>query len=177
MKLSKEDLKGIVKECLVEILSEGLNGSGNITENRVIQRQMHQQPAAARQSPQLSGRSMAQSTQQARTSVYDKLAFAPSRDQIQNAAPANRKINPLSMVKDITSDPIMAGILAETASSGQHMHMGDHTSRSGQLSHEEQVMSAGDAAARKMMMSDPTDLFGPSASKWSSLAFADPIRK
>ncbi len=177
MKLSKEDLKGIVKECLVEILSEGLNGSGNIVENRTSQRQMRQQPAATRQVSQISGKSTTQASQQARTSVYDKLAFAPSREQIQNAAPASRKINPLSMVKDITSDPIMAGILAETASSGQYMHMGENTSRSSQPSHEEQVMSAGDTAARKMMMSDPTDLFGESASKWSALAFADPLRK
>jgi hypothetical protein len=177
MKLSKEDLKGIVKECLVEILSEGLGGSSNIVESRSNYQQPRQQAPAQRQTPQIAGRASAQSTQQARPSIYDKLAFTPPRDQVQRSAPTTKKINPLSMVKDITSDPIMAGILAETASSGQHMYMGESNSRNSQPSHEEQVMSAGDAAARKMMMSDPTDLFGDSASKWSSLAFADPIRK
>ena len=138
---------------------------------------MRQQAPTQRQVPQLAGRAGAQQTQQTRSSVYDKVAFAPSREQVQRAAPVAKKINPLSMVNDITSDPIMAGILAETASSGQHMHMGENTGRNAQPSHEEQVMSAGDAAARKMMMSDPTDLFGESASMWSTLAFSSPTRK
>ena len=173
MKLSKEDLKGIVKECLVEILSEGLGGGGSLVESRQVQRQA---PAAQAPARNLSGRAGAAPQQQPRQSVYDKLAFAPTREQVQRAAPAAKKINPLSMVKDITSDPIMAGILAETAS-GQHMHMGESNNRNAQPSHEEQVMSAGDAAARKMMMSDPTDLFGESASMWSTLAFSEKIRK
>lgn len=174
MKLSKEDLKGIVKECLVEILSEGLGGGGSLVESRQVQRQA---PSAQSPARNLSGRTVAAPQQQPRQSVYDKLAFAPTREQVQRAAPATKKINPLSMVKDITSDPIMAGILAETAASGQHMHMGENNSRNAQPSHEEQVMSAGDAAARKMMMSDPTDLFGESASMWSALAFSEKIRK
>jgi len=174
MKLSKEDLKGIVKECLVEILSEGLGGGGSLVESRQVQRQA---PTAQSTARNLSGRTVSVPQQQPRQSVYDKLAFAPTREQVQRAAPASKKINPLSMVKDITSDPIMAGILAETASSGQHMNMGESNSRNGQPSHEEQVMSSGDAAARKMMMSDPTDLFGESVSMWSTLAFSDKIRK
>lgn len=177
MKLSKEDLKGIVKECLVEILSEGLGGSSSIVENRIPQRQVRQQVPEQRHMSQLSGRAGSQPTQQARSSVYDKLAFAPSREQVERASPASKKINPLSMVKDITSDPVMAGILAETATSGQHMHMGENTGKNTQPSHEEQVMSAGDAAARKMLLSDPTELFGESASMWSALAFPDRTRK
>jgi hypothetical protein len=174
MKLSKEDLKGIVKECLVEILSEGLGGGGSLVESRQVQRQA---PAAQSTARNLSGRTSSAPQQHQRQSVYDKLAFAPTREQVQRAAPAVKKINPLSMVKDITSDPIMAGILAETASSGQHMNMGESSGRNGQPSHEEQVMTSGDAAARKMMMSDPTDLFGDSVSMWSELAFSDKIRK
>jgi hypothetical protein len=174
MKLSKEDLKGIVKECLVEILSEGLGGGRGLVESRQVQRQA---PAAQAPMRNLSGRAGAVPQQQPRQSVYDKLAFTPTREQVQRAAPAAKKINPLSMVNDITSDPIMAGILAETASSGQHMHMGESTNTNAQPSHEEQIMSAGDAAARKMLMSDPTELFGESVSMWSALAFPDKTRK
>jgi hypothetical protein len=171
MKLSKEDLKGIVKECLVEILSEGLAGSSSsINESRNMQRVTHSASPAQRQ---VAGRAATTPVQQQRTTVYDKLAFTPSREQIQKVEPIAKKINPLSMVKDITTDPVMASILAETAASGQHMNMGERD----RPSHDDQIMTAGDAAAKKMMMSDPTELFSESASMWSALAFSEPLRK
>jgi hypothetical protein len=173
MKLSKDDLKEIVKECLVEILSEGLNGNKSIVENRSLR----SAPTQAHQVSQaLAGRSTSTASSQQRTSVYDKMSFIPQKEQVQKVASTQKKFNPLSMVKDITSDPILAGILSETASSGQYLNM-DERSSSTQATHEAQVMTSGDAAARKMLLSDPTDLFGESASKWSKLAFADSIRK
>lgn len=173
MKLSKDDLKEIVKECLVEILSEGLNGNKNIVESSSARSVPVQQ--TRQQAPTLAGRSTAPAAQQQRSSMYDKMSFIPQKDQVQKTA-AQKKINPLSMVRDITSDPVLAGVLAETASSGQHLHMGERSSNA-QPSHEEQVMSSGDTAARKMMMSDPAELFGESANKWSALAFSEPLRK
>lgn len=174
MKLSKDDLKEIVKECLVEILSEGLSSNKSITENRSVRNVASQQVRSA--TPSLAGRTSAPAAQQQRSSMYDKMSFIPQKDQVQKAATAQKKINPLSMVKDITSDPVLAGVLAETASSGQHLNMGERSTNS-QPSHEEQVMTSGDAAARKMMMSDPTELFGESAGMWSTLAFSSPGRK
>jgi hypothetical protein len=53
----------------------------------------------------------------------------------------------------------------------------NESSTNAQPSHEAQVMSSGDAAARKMLMSDPTELFGESANMWSTLAFSSPGRK
>jgi len=174
MKLSKDDLKEIVKECLVEILSEGLASSKSIVENRSARstRQVSQHQAT----PGLTGRAAAPAAQQQRTSMYDKMSFIPQKDQVQRAA-TQKKINPLSMVKDITSDPVLAGVLAETASSGQHLSMNESNTSNSQPSHEEQVMSSGDAAARKMLMSDPTELFGDSVGMWSTLAFSSPGRK
>lgn len=173
MKLSKDDLKEIVKECLVEILSEGLNGNKNIVESRLPRSAVTQQTRQT--TPALAGRSTAPAAQQQRSSMYDKMSFIPQKDQVQKAT-SQKKINPLSMVRDITSDPILAGVLAETASSGQHLHMGERTTNV-QPSHEEQVMTSGDAAAKKMMMSDPTELFGESANMWSTLAFSGAPRK
>ncbi len=173
MKLSKDDLKEIVKECLVEILSEGLNGNKNIVESRSSRPAVAQQTRQA--APALAGRATAPAAQQQRSSMYDKMSFIPQKDQVQKAT-SQKKINPLSMVRDITSDPILAGVLAETASSGQHLHMGERSSNA-QPSHEEQVMTSGDAAAKKMMMSDPTELFGESANMWSTLAFSGAPRK
>ena len=173
MKLSKDDLKEIVKECLVEILGEGLNGNKSIVENRSLR----SAPQQTRQEPQaLAGRSTSTANSQQRTSVYDKMSFIPQKEQVQKVASAQKKFNPLNMVKDITSDPILAGILSETASSGQYLNM-DERSSSTQATHESQIMSSGDAAARKMLLSYPADLFGESASKWSQLAFSDSIRK
>lgn len=173
MKLSKDDLKEIVKECLVEILSEGLNGNKSIVENRT--QRAATSPQGRSMTPALAGRTAAPAVQQQRSSMYDKMSFIPQKEQVQRAT-TQKKINPLSMVKDITSDPILAGVLAETASSGQHLHMGERSTNA-QPSHEEQVMSSGDAAARKMMMSDPTELFGESANMWSALAFSESVRK
>ena len=170
MKLSKDDLKEIVKECLVEILSEGLSGNKSLSESRTARNNTIQQ---TRQSvPALSGRAAAPAAQQQRSSMYDKMSFMPQKEQVQKAA-AQKKINPLSMVKDLTSDPVLAGVLAETASSGQYLNMGERE----RPTHDDQVMSGGDAAARMMLQADPTDMFGESANKWSALAFADPIRK
>lgn len=174
MKLSKDDLKEIVKECLVEILSEGLSSSKNITESRQSRGNVQQQTRVPNST--LAGRTSAPAVQQQRSSMYDKMSFIPQKDQVQRAS-TQKKINPLSMVKDITSDPILAGVLAETASSGQHLSMNESSTSNAQLSHEEQVMSSGDAAARKMLMSDPTDLFGDSVGMWSTLAFSSPGRK
>lgn len=175
MKLSKDDLKEIVKECLVEILSEGLNSNKNISENRSIRSVPVQQ--ARVNSSQLSGKSASSAATQQRSSAYDKMSFMPQKDQVQRAAVAQKKVNPLSMMKDITSDPVLAGVLAETAASGQHLNMNESNTSNSHPSHEEQVMSSGDAAARKMLMSDPSELFGDSASMWSTLAFSSPGRK
>lgn len=174
MKLSKDDLKEIVKECLVEILSEGLSSTKNITESRQPRGNVQQQARVPNSA--LAGKTSAPAVQQQRSSMYDKMSFIPQKDQVQRAA-TQKKINPLSMVKDITSDPVLAGVLAETASSGQHLSMNESSTSNAQPSHEEQVMSSGDAAARKMLMSDPTELFGDSVSMWSTLAFSSPGRK
>ncbi|MCQ6468244.1 hypothetical protein NPN14_23755, partial [Vibrio parahaemolyticus] len=89
MKLTKDDLKGIVKECLVEILSEGI-GSTQLNETRTVS-QMRSTPPRPVQS--ISGRSVAQQQQAPRQSIHDKISFTPTRDQIQKASNATKKIN------------------------------------------------------------------------------------
>ena len=155
MKLTKDDLKGIVKECLVEILSEGI-GSTQLNETRTVS-QMRSTPPRPVQS--ISGRSVAQQQQAPRQSIHDKISFTPTRDQIQKASNATKKINPLSFVGDITSDPIMAGVLADTAAKGQHMSMNENARGP---SYEDQVMTSGDQAAKMMLGADPMDIFGES---------------
>lgn len=170
MKLTKEDLKGIVKECLVEILAEGI-GAAPLNESR-MSGQVRTTPPRPVQN--MSGRAATQQQQVPRQTIHDKISFAPSRDQIQKSSQVTKKINPLRFMGDITSDPIMAGVLADTAEKGQHMTMNE--SNRGP-SHEDQVMSSGDQAAKMMLGADPMDIFGESSSMWATLAFSEKIQK
>jgi hypothetical protein len=98
----------------------------------------------------------------------------PNRDQLQKSTQVSKKINPLSFVGDITSDPIMAGVLADTAQSGRHTTMNE-SSRG--PTYEDQVMSSGDQAAKMMLNADPMDVFGDSSSMWATLAFSEKVQK
>lgn len=93
MKISKTLLKNLIKECLVEILSEGLSPSspgGFLQEH------------AAKQTPQLPRRQPTRPSQR---------QFDPSLD-----TPVNPAVT--QAVKDLSSgvkDPTMASIFADTA--------------------------------------------------------------
>lgn len=170
MKLNKEQLKDIVKECLVEILSEGI-GAAPLNESRAVS-QIRTTPA--RPTSAITGRATTQSQQVPRQSIHDKISFVPNRDQLQKSTQVSKKINPLSFVGDITSDPIMAGVLADTAQSGRHTTMNE-SSRG--PTYEDQVMSSGDHAAKMMLNADPMDVFGDSSSMWATLAFSEKVQK
>ena len=85
-KLTKNQLKSIVKECLVEILSEGLASSGDImveAPSRSTTRSNRAAPAKAKRNPALD------------QTKFNKAAHARAAS--------------------ITNDPIMQSILADTA--------------------------------------------------------------
>ena len=91
-KFSRNDLKDLVKECLVEILQEGINES--------IAR-----PAPARR--------VAESREvvpPART-IRDKINFLPKNDNSPQRSVSNRH-----NIAGITDDPVMRDILSDTAS-------------------------------------------------------------
>lgn len=156
MKMSRQDLKNLVKECLVEILSEGLTETRkSINENRQLSQA--RQPA-----PPMSVNR--------KQTIADKISFLPPKSEIRQAAPAQRQPDHQAMARSITADPVMADIFADTARSGVHNQMNESSTGA---SHEQMIASAGDAAAKAMLRSDPTDIFGESAGKWASLAFAD----
>jgi hypothetical protein len=154
MKLSRDDLKNIVKECLVEILSEGLVGaSQQINERRTYE--SHEKVPTKQQS-----------YQNPRATVADKISFLP---KAQNAPKQESpKVNK-SAIKAATSDPLLQEMLADTALRGTPIV---EDSRRGPT-HEVMIASQGDAAAKAMLRSDPEDVFGDSASKWAVLAFSE----
>jgi len=149
MKLSRDDLKSIVKECLVEILSEGLTSTTQtINESRrsaIPQQAQQPLPMHPRQT------------------VADKIAFLPKnghqKQQIDKSA-----------IKAATSDPLLQEMLADTAARGTPII---EESKVSQSRNEIAIAAHGDVAAKTMLRSDPTDIFGDSASKWATLAFAE----
>lgn len=154
MKMSRQDLKNLVKECLVEILSEGLVGTAqSINENR------RQAPVQNQQITPVNRKSL----------IADKISFLPTKSEIKQAqspAPPSHR----ALANSLTSDPVLADIFADTARTGMHKKMNES---SGGANHEQMVASSGDAAARAMLQSDPIDIFGDSAGKWAALAFSE----
>lgn len=159
MKMTRQELKGIVKECLVEILSEGLvSTQKTISESK----QQRVQKASTVES---------QPARAQRPNTADKISFLPSREQMKRAAPPVVETHQ-ALARSLTSDPVLADIFADTARSGAHRQISESASR---VDHESMVANAGDAAARAMLVSDPTDVFADSAGKWAALAFAEKI--
>jgi hypothetical protein len=153
MKLSREDLKGIVKECLVEILSEGLTQSSTqINENRVS----------------LKSTMQTQQKQVPRASVTDKISFLPKSTESVNSP--RRTTVDKHVIRAATSDPVLQEMLADTAVRGTPIL---DESKVSSTMHESAIAVQGDIAAKHMLRSDPTDLFGEASTKWATLAFAE----
>jgi hypothetical protein len=159
MKMTRQDLKGLVKECLVEILSEGLvETQRTLTEARQVA------------TPKLSGSEQHNATAaRPRTSTADKISFLPKKEEMRRATTPD---NSHHLARSLTSDPVLADIFADTARSGAHRQMNESSAG---VRHEQMVATAGDKAAKMMLQSDPTDVFGDAAGKWASLAFAEKI--
>ena len=132
-KLLRSELKTIVKECLVEILSEGLASSEKTISESVI----------------------------------SKKTLPPRRKALDNISyNKKKKIKKTVLNSNITSDPILNEMLADTAvSTLQEQHAAERKSGSN-------VQVAGDAAAKLVAESNVEDLFGESSTKWASLAFS-----
>lgn len=166
MKMTRKDLKNLVKECLVEILAEGLS------ETQSTLNESRQTRASA-----LSGTSSSSGVNPVhspRKTIADKISFLPERSEIRHGSSSSASgPSSAALASSLTADPIMADIFADTARSGAHRSMNE--SAAGRVDHEQMIAGAGDAAAKTMLRSDPTDVFSDSAGKWAALAFAEKI--
>ena len=147
-KLTKNDLKGIVKECLLEILAEGLGA-----------------PAKAKKS--LSPK------QKLRRALNEKKNRRLGSDTEFNEESENLTANPgfdskiMQTVKSATNDPILAEILADTAQTTLQEQLSADSKKGLQS-----VGQHGDQAAKIAESASPDELFGEEvAGKWASLAF------
>lgn len=164
MKVDKELFKSIVKECLVEILSEGLSPKTETqrdltesTERRV-----------KRSIPEMDQiKEVHQKNLQTRGSYLDQVSFG-SKAKTKNTEPSVDKTK--SLVSRVTNDPIMREIFADTAASTLREQQ-ETQGRS------QPPSKPADDAARIVASSDPTELFGGASEKWASLAFSPKINR
>jgi len=170
---SKTALKHIVKECLIEILAEGLIGNkqATINESRELRGTMQEsydrlpskrisehvinQPAQVTKS---------RNTSQRRPSYLDSIKIGV------DASSGEEQQHVQKRVQKITNDPIMSDILADTAMTTLREQ------KEGSRPSGPTVMASGDKAAKIVDQSSPEDLFGGQANKWADLAFAPSIR-
>jgi hypothetical protein len=152
----------------VEIFEESFFGSGEILSESRSRRQ--QRPLQKRSVAQSRPRSSSNQTQHiGRRSSLDTISYNQDSQQTVKNESFDRKVN--NITNKLTSDPVMAEIFKDTASSTLQKQSSADSARHRGPS----VLSGGDAAALMAHNSDPTELFSESASKWATLAFADPV--
>lgn len=146
-KISRNALKGLVKECLVEILNEGMGNKHT-----------------AQASMESSRYPIKESRSQSRKRNPAKRSASLDNVSYNSAAADERK---KEAVDALTEDPLMASIFADTHNTTM-MSQGE-----GRGSMNESVALQGDMAARAMSQNDPSDVFGDAASNWAHLAFSE----
>jgi len=153
-KMRKSQLKEIVKECLVEILSEGLSSNSQaadiltskMSSKKVNEGLAHSKKPAVR-----------------RKTALDSISYGES-PRLDNAIE--------NSVSTLTSDPIMQSIFSDTARTTLQEQLASESHGPSPAS-----QTASDSASLAMSQSDPMDIFSESANNWATLAFSDPASK
>ena len=152
-KLSKGILKEIVKECLIEILAEGLvsNNKQPVKSTKTLKESMLNSMTS----------SIKAKPSKKRPSYLDSINF----DNKGGEKVKNEKLDEIA--SSVTKDPILSEMLKDTA----------HTTLQQQIAAENKkgfaAPGTGDEAQRIVESSMPEDLFGSASEKWASLAFGD----
>lgn len=144
--MKKSELKKIIKECLVELLAEGL-------------------------SPRNVGGFTDQLSEAAQSSTSQRLQPTQTLNR-KSAAPTPYRAPPVikDAIREVAGgDNIMADIFADTARTTLQDMIGAEA-RGG----HSMVAEQGDKAAKLADVSDPIEMFGQgAAASWAALAFAD----
>lgn len=160
MKIKREQLKAIVKECLVELLQEGLGGGvllQGVAEARAPRdRSLEPLPGQVRRvSPGVDPAAV-------RRRTMDLTEHGrPQASPIIHEAQRQRQQAVSQVVANAASNPLMAAIFADTA----------QTTFAAQESPGASVV--GDAATKAAAATDPMSLFGEDKiNAWNQAAFA-----
>lgn len=150
MGITKSQLKTIVKECLIEILAEGM-GQNAASLNESLKKTQKSVKAIQ---PSIS--TVLQQTASKTKLTSNGLSQTALKEAIKREAGGNS---------------VMADILADTASSTLQTMLESDRSKTAHLPPTGTV-------ERIVAAATPDQLFGEeAASKWASLAFMDPIKK
>ena len=152
-RLDKNELKLIIKECLIEILAEGLAppspGKNTSREQNKSSRKQYMNEAFKQTKKQ-------EKSLPRRKSHLDNMRMG------NTPPPAAKKEN----IKRITSDPLMQDILSDTASTTL-IEQGSANAKM-----PARPSAAGDRATQIANQNDPAELFAESAQNWAALAFS-----
>ena len=154
-RLSRNELKGIVKECLVEILQEGIDTVVLTGKPTRMSESKQRQPDVSKPIR--------------RRSVLDKKLMGAQKDKKELSTSAELAAN------SMTEDPVLASILKDTALTTMQEQAG--SDRKGPGGIFTASAASGDNAARVAANNDPAELFSESANKWEALAFPDTANK
>lgn len=154
MKTSRDELKGIVRELLLELLSEGLGNAvprPSATGRPAV-------PGTVREQRTANGR---------RAPAFDPRLDTPLVGGRQPTAALRETIK-----RESGGNPLMADLLADTAV----------TTLPAQLSHGDTGTPSPGAAPsgpsqQEQFHGAPEEVFGDSASRWADLAFMEPKKK
>jgi hypothetical protein len=149
MKYTKNELKGLIKECLIELLADGL-GQG-LTEvarpRQIVERFVNGQTSVSRRRQ------------------HDPLLDTPIRRPQQQSHALKEAIRTSS-----GGDPVMSSILADTARTTLSNMIANGDSR---VIPEVGSSSSPGLIQQEQVNGSPEELFGEdTASKWAELAFA-----
>ena len=162
MKLDKDLLKSIVKECLVEILAEGIvNTQAPVSsKKRSLSESINNSPRREN----LSGRHASNQSQQQRRNYLDNISYGNSSEK------NSRHDNAVSRItKSITKDAVMQDILADTARTTLQEQVSGEPSRGAAPA---MATRPADKAAEIVSNNEPEQIFGESAKNWATLAFS-----
>ena len=147
-KVSRSVLKEIVKECLLEILFEGIDSEPGYAEEEPI-REARQSRRASRPSNQRSSKRSLHAAVEEQKTRQKRSKRPPKQDYIQEA------------VGELTDDPMMASIFADTASTTL------------QEQKEGARPVATDTASQVVAESENMEDLFEGASNWAAIAFND----
>ena len=148
-KVKRSVLKEIVKECLLEILFEGIDSESGYEEEEPIREARQPNRRAPRPSPT---RDLAAAVQQ----THKKTARKSKSPRRLKEAPV------AAAVSELTDDPTMAAIFADTA----------QTTLQEQREGRQSYKPADSAASKVQSTDDLGDLF-EGAGNWAALAFGE----
>jgi len=157
-KFTRDQLKDLVKECLVEILSEGLSADLRMVESTASvpppRRTPRPQPVPL--------------PHRANSSALNSVVYGTGRPAQKVADRASPPSPPRSAIVEsigtLTSDPVMSQIFADTATTTLQEQFQAESGRPGTPSGDELVGS-------------PVDIFSESAKNWAALAFSESSRR